>query len=57
MTKHVGLSETDLQRYRMSKVVPLMPDFYVGDPGKLETYVEMAKTMAGAAGAFTSKFR
>ena len=40
----------------MSNVVPLMPDFYVGDPASLERYVDAARKMQGVVGAFTSKF-
>ena len=56
MTEKLGLSEADLDRYRMSSVVPLMPDFYVGDPASLERYVDAARKMQGVVGAFTSKF-
>ena len=52
----MGMSEQALDKYRMSSLVPLMPDFYVGDPAQLETYVEGARKMQGLVGAFTSKF-
>jgi len=57
MTEKMGLSESDLSRYRMSSLVPLMPDFYVGDPASLEAYVDGARKMSGIVGAFTSKFK
>ena len=56
MTEKLGLSEADLDKYRMSSVVPLMPDFYVGDPADLERYVEGARKMQGIVGAFSAKF-
>ena len=56
MTEKLGMSEAELERYRMSSVVPLMPDFYVGDPAALERYVDGARKMQGIVGAFTSKF-
>ena len=49
-------NEAELERYRMSSLVPLMPDFYVGDPAALEKYVDGARKMSGLVGAFTSKF-
>lgn len=60
MTEKLGLSTQDLEKYRMSKLVPLMPDFYVGDPAALETYVDGARKMqdvAAMAGAFMKKFK
>ena len=57
MTEKVGLSEKDLDKYRMSKIVPLMPDFYVGDPADLEGYVDAARSAQGMVGAFMSKFK
>jgi len=36
MTEKVGLSAADLERYRISSFVPLIPDLYVGDPTALE---------------------
>ena len=57
MTEKLGLSEADLNKYRMSSIVPLMPDFYVGDPGELERYIDGARKMQGLVGAFTSKFK
>lgn len=57
MTEKLGISEADLSKYRMSSFVPLMPDFYVGDPADLERYVDGAKKMQGLVGAFTSKFK
>lgn len=56
MTEKLGLSAKDLDKYRMSSIVPLMPDFYVGDPGDLEAYVDGARKVQGLVGAFTSKF-
>ena len=56
LTQKVGMSEADLEKYRMSSFVPLMPDFYVGDPSALEKYVDGARKMSGLVGAFTSKF-
>lgn len=55
LTKHLGLSQKDLGRYRNSKLVPLMPDFYVGDAADLEAYADMARKMGGVMGAFTKK--
>ena len=57
MTEKIGLSETDLDRYRMSKIVPLMPDFYVGNPADLEGYVDAARSAKGLVGSFMSKFK
>jgi len=58
LTQKVGLSEADLDKYRMSQVLPLplMPDFFVGDPEGMETYIDAARKMQGVVGAFTSKF-
>ena len=56
LTQNCGMSEADLSKYRMSSLVPLMPDFYVGDPGTLEKYIDGARKMKGVVGAFTSKF-
>ena len=55
-TEKLGMSQSDLDRYRISRLVPLMPDLFVGDPGSLESYVEAARKMQGIMGAFTSKF-
>jgi hypothetical protein len=44
-------------RYRMSKLMPLMPDFYVGDPGDLEAYVDGARKAQNLMGAFTNAFK
>ena len=57
MTEKLGLSQADLSKYRMSSIVPLMPDFYVGDPGDLDKYIDGARKMQGLVGAFTSKFK
>ena len=59
MTEKVGLSHSDLDRYRMSKtgLVPLMPDFYVGEPEKLEQYVDLARKLGGVAGAFVDTLK
>ncbi|EOD20558.1 hypothetical protein EMIHUDRAFT_208486 [Emiliania huxleyi CCMP1516] len=51
------MSEADLDKYRVSRLVPLMPDFYVGDPVALEKYVDGARKMQGMVGAFTSAFK
>ena len=40
----------------VTRLAPLLPDFYVGDPGTLETYIDGARKMKGMVGAFTSKF-
>ena len=60
LTQKCGLSERDLDKYRMSSLVPLMPDFYVGDPATLDTYISGARKVQalgqGFVGAFTSKF-
>ena len=56
LTLQMGMSEAELGKYRMSSMVPLMPDFYVGEPEALESYVESAKKMQGLVGAFTKKF-
>ena len=56
-TEHLGMTEQDLEeKYRVSKMVPLMPDFYVGDPEKLEGYVDGARKMQSLAGSFMKKF-
>lgn len=57
MTEKVGISEKELDKYRMSKYVPLMPDFYVGDPADLETYVDTARKASGLVGSFMNKFK
>ena len=57
LTQKLGYTEQDLEKYRMSSVVPLMPDFYVGDPGALEGYIDGARKMQGVVGAFVSKFK
>lgn len=57
LTQKLGYTEQDLEKYRMSSVVPLMPDFYVGDPGELEGYIDGARKMQGVVGAFVSKFK
>ena len=31
LTQRAGMSEADLDKYRVSRLVPLMPDFYVGE--------------------------
>lgn len=41
----------------MSKLMPLMPDFYVGDPGDLEAYVDGARKAQNLMGAFTNAFK
>lgn len=55
-TEHLGMSVADLDKYRVSKMVPLMPDFYVGDPTDLEGYVDGARKMQSLAGSFMKKF-
>ena len=57
MTEKLGLSEKDLEKYRMSRIVPLMPDFYVGDPADLEGYVDTARKASGLVGSFMNKFK
>ena len=57
LTQKLGCTEAELARYRMSSVVPLMPDFYVGDPASLEKYIDGARKMSGLVGAFTKKFK
>jgi hypothetical protein len=57
MTEKLGLTKKDLEKYRMSKMVPLMPDFYVGDPATMEKYVDGARKMQGLVGGFMSKFK
>lgn len=57
LTQRAGMSEADLDKYRVSRLVPLMPDFYVGDPAALEKYVDGARKMQGMVGAFTSAFK
>mmetsp|Transcript_17411 Transcript_17411/g.54350 ORF Transcript_17411/g.54350 Transcript_17411/m.54350 type:complete len:308 (-) Transcript_17411:26-949(-) len=57
--EQLGMTEADLEKYRVSTMVPLMPDFYVGDAGELEKYIDAARKMQGAAkaaGEFTKKF-
>ena len=39
----------------MSSVVPLMPDFYVGDPAALDRYITTARKLQGAA-SFVGSF-
>ena len=58
LTQKVGMSEADLNKYRMSRglPLPLMPDFFVGDPEAMGTYIDAARKMQGVVGAFTSKF-
>ena len=60
MTEKLGLSEKDLDKYREHQgllPVPLMPDFYVGDPADLEVYVDTARKASGLVGSFMKKFR
>ena len=57
MTEKLGMPEKDLDKYRMSRVVPLMPDFYVGDPADLEGYVDKARKAKGLVGSFMKKFK
>jgi len=56
MTEKMGMSEADLDKYRMSSMVPLMPDFYVGDPSSLEKYIDGARKMQGIMGSLTGAF-
>ena len=56
LMQKVGMSEAELAKYRLSSLVPLMPDFYVGDPAALQGYVEGARKVQGIVGAFTAKF-
>ena len=49
LTQKLGCTEAELAKYRMSSVVPLMPDFYVGDPAVLDGYVTAARKLQGAA--------
>ena len=51
LTQHAGMDEAELDKYRLSRLVPLMPDFYVGDPGALETYIDGARKMQARAGS------
>jgi len=46
MTDKVGMTESELGKYRVSSFVPLMPDLYVGDPTAMEKYVDTARSMA-----------
>lgn len=55
MTKHVGMLEKELDKYRISKMVPLMPDFYVGDPAAIEKYASMARSLGKLAGSWSGK--
>ena len=58
LTQKLGASEADLDKYRMSSLVPLMPDLFVGDPGALEKWVEggkKAQSLMGAMGKFMGK--
>jgi len=57
MTQKVGLSEKDLDRYRVSKFVPLMPDLYVGDPAAMERYVDAARKVSGAMSSLMGSFK
>ena len=55
ITEH--FPERDLASYRedksmMAQMVPLMPDFYVGDPGDLDQFISIARKVGGAAGSF-----
>ena len=57
-TQQLGMTEQDLEdKYRVSKMVPLMPDFYVGNPADLEKYVDGARKMQSLAGSFMNKFK
>jgi len=56
MTEKLGMTESELSKYRISSIVPLMPDLYVGDPGSLEKYIEAARKMQGLKSLFGSKF-
>jgi citronellol/citronellal dehydrogenase len=56
LTQHAGMDPSELSKYRMSSLVPLMPDFYVGDPATLDTYISGAKKMQGLMGGLVSKF-
>jgi len=56
MTEKLGLSRKDLDKYRMSSIVPLAPDLYVGDPGEIEVYLSGARKMQAIMGTFTGKF-
>ncbi len=56
MTEKVGMAESELSKYRISSLVPLMPDLFVGDPTSLEKYVDAARKMQGLVGAFATKF-
>ena len=57
VTKKLGLSEADLDRYRVSKMVPLMPDLYVGDPTAMEKYVSTARMVKGAVSGLMGAFK
>ena len=57
MTEHVGMPESELDKYRMSRLVPLMPDFYVGDPAAIEKYVDTARKLGSVAGAWGKKLK
>lgn len=56
-TQQLGMDESDLDKYRVSKLMPLMPDFYVGNPEDLEGYVDGARKMKSLAGSFMNKFK
>ena len=55
LTQNGLCTEADLDKYRVSKLVPLMPDFYVGDPKDLDSYVDMARGLGGIMGQFTKQ--
>lgn len=55
LTQKLGCTEAELARYRISSVVPLMPDFYVGDPAALDQYLTAARKLQGAA-SFVGSF-
>mmetsp|Transcript_6883 Transcript_6883/g.8318 ORF Transcript_6883/g.8318 Transcript_6883/m.8318 type:complete len:309 (+) Transcript_6883:97-1023(+) len=57
MTQKLGMSESELSKYRNSSIVPLIPDFYVGDPADMEKYVDGVRKMSGLVGGFMSKFK
>ena len=54
MTQKVGLSEDDLEQYRVNSMVPLAPDYYVGAPGHLETVMDAARKMSVVVGMMDS---
>ena len=51
------MPESELDKYRMSRLVPLMPDFYVGDPAAIEKYVDTARKLGSVAGAWGKKLK